>query len=118
GWLIDDVSVEMSTVVPGVIQISNNLSQARFVLTGPLNRSGQGLNTVITNAPPGEYTVAFASVLYYDAPATQIQTLAEGGALLFPGHYMFPDANHNGISDTWEQQFFPNSAPGADSDGD
>jgi subtilisin family serine protease len=118
GWLVDDVSVTVSTIVPGTIQISNNLSQARFVLTGPLSRSGQGMNTVITNAPPGDYTATFASVPYYDTPAAQMKTLAEGGALVFQGNYTFPDANHNGISDTWEQHYFPSSAPGADSDND
>src|SRR6185295_19817819 len=81
-------------------------------------RSGQGLNTVFTNAAPGEYTVTFASVPYYDTPATQRQTLAEGGTLVFPGNYTFPDGNHNGMSDLWEQHYFPNSAPGADSDND
>ena len=118
GWLIDDVSVEMTTVTPGVLQISNTVSQGRFVLTGPLSRSGQGMNTLITNAPPGEYTVAFSAVPYYDTPAAQIKTLAEGGTLFFLGNYTFPDANHNGISDTWEQHFFPGSAAGADTDGD
>ena len=45
GWLVDDISVETETVTLGTLRITNNLAQARFVLNGPLNRSGQGTST-------------------------------------------------------------------------
>jgi hypothetical protein len=110
GWLIDDVSITVTTVQPGTIVVSNNLSQARYQLAGPLKRSGQGLWTVISNAPPGEYTATFSSVSYFQTPTPVTRTLAAGGELRFDGHYTFNDANGNGLSDEWEQFYFGNVA--------
>ena len=36
----------------------------------------------------------------------QTNTLAAGGKLNFNGNYSFLDANRNGISDAWEQDYF------------
>jgi hypothetical protein len=55
GWLVDDISVTVSNVPPGTIQIVNNLWQSSFVLSGTQFRKGQGLSTTITNAPSGDY---------------------------------------------------------------
>ncbi len=35
GWLVDDVSITMNTVVSGTVQITNNIWQAVFALSGP-----------------------------------------------------------------------------------
>jgi hypothetical protein len=106
GWLIDDVNITVETVSPGTIIITNNLAQARFLLSGPLNRSGQGLSTIISNAPPGEYVVTFSDVPYYVAPARQTNQLASFGTVVFQGDYSFNDSNNNGMSDAWEQNYF------------
>jgi len=107
GWLIDDVRVTVSTVSPGTIRVTNNLAQARFVLSGRgVNRSGQGLNTVFSNLPPADYSVSWTEVPYYVTPSDQTGTLVSGGSLAFGGTYTFPDANNNGISDIWENEYF------------
>ena len=106
GWLIDDISVTVSNVVPGVIRITNTVSQARWVLTGPANRSGQGLNTVLSNMPPGLYHMAFGDVPFLATPPGRDGTLASSASLLFLGNYGVTDVNNNGMPDAWEQQFF------------
>ncbi len=121
GWLVDDVSVVMSNVPPVTIEITNNLAQARYLLSGPISRSGQGYRTLVTNAPPGTYRVTFNPVPYYQTPSPQTNTLPEGATATFSARYTFPDANRNGISDIWELQYFgsTNQHPGTlDSDSD
>jgi hypothetical protein len=106
GWLVDDVSISVDTVVPGTVQITNNLWQAVFALSGPTGGLGNGRWTIITNAPPGEYIVEFGDVPHYVTPSPQTNTLAPGGLAAFQGNYTFPDANANGIPDSWEFEYF------------
>jgi hypothetical protein len=122
GWLVDDVSVTVETLAPGTIQVTNNLSQTVFALTGPSGRTGRGLWLEITNAAPGPYTIEYAEVLYYDKPASETKTLAAGRTLTFIGDYTFADVNANGMSDAWEAAYFgevsPGRMPGTDTDDD
>ena len=112
GWVVDDVSVTLTTVTPGIVRVTNNLSQARFTLTGRgATRPGQGISTVFSNLPPGEYTVAWTDVPFYDRPQDQIGDLASGGSLWLGGSYTFIDANNNGMSDLWEENFFGGVVP-------
>jgi len=122
GWLLDDIRVSISNVPPGTIQVSNNLAQARFQLRGPISADGQGWNTVISNATPGRYVVTYLPVPYFQTPPVQTNFVVSGSFKKFFGLYGFPDTNANGMSDTWELQFFgTNSGPrtcATDSDGD
>ena len=106
GWLVDDIAIETENVVLGTVQITNTLAQARFVLSGPVSRTGGGLNTIIGNAPPGEYGIVFGPVPFYQTPPARTQSLQIPATLVFFGDYTFEDSNHNGMSDAWEQQFF------------
>ncbi len=107
GWLVDDVSITGVTAADaGTITISKNLGQGTFNLTGPMNRSGSAASTTISNAQPGQYTIRFSDVTFYQTPASQTNTLAASGTLSFNGNYVFIDANHNGISDSWENYYF------------
>jgi hypothetical protein len=122
GWLVDDISVTVSNIVPGTIQITNNLAQARWVLTGPANRSGQSFNTVLTNLPPGDYSITWDPVAYYGTPSAQSGTLSPPASLGFQGNYVITDVNNNGIPDGWEQTNFGSVSPTrtrfTDTDGD
>jgi hypothetical protein len=122
GWLLDDISVTTSNIVPGVVRITNNLWQARYVMSGPRSRVGQGASFVMSNAPPGQYRITFADVPFYVTPAPQTNTLASLGAITFQGNYSMADANNNGMADAWEQNHFGNVSPGrtrfTDSDSD
>jgi hypothetical protein len=122
GWLLDDISITTSNIVPGVVRITNNLWQARYVLSGPRGRSGQGASFVMTNASPGAYRITFGDVPFYATPAPQSNTLAALGTVTFYGQYLMTDANNNGMSDLWEQQYFGSVSQTrtrfTDSDGD
>ncbi len=122
GWLLDDVSVTVTTVAPGTIEITNSISQAKYVLSGLIYQNGKGTGMRITNAPPGSYTVEYADVPYYNTPASQMKTLASGQTISFVGNYTITDVNGNGMADAWETQYFgsvsPNRTRTTDTDGD
>jgi hypothetical protein len=124
GWMLDDFSVTLHTVASTVLVVSNNLAEAAFTLTGPTNSVITGGGLIFrTNAPAGEYVITWQPVPYYVTPPAQTNTLGSStNDLVFTGLYTFPDANHNGISDLWEQQFLGAANPGytglGDSDGD
>lgn len=108
GWLVDDVSITTETIVPGTIQITNNLWQAVWALSGRSGRNGNGRWTAITNAAPGQYILEFGDAPYFNTPPPQTNTLTGGGTITFTGNYTFPDANANGIPDGWEAAHFGN----------
>jgi hypothetical protein len=122
GWVVDDVSITVSNIPPGTIQISNNLWQAKYILSGPLYQKLKGLSKVITNAPPGQYIVNFADVAYYNTPPSQTNNLVSGATISFTANYTFTDVNTNDIPDAWELDFFgtvsPNRTRFTDTDGD
>lgn len=112
GWVVDDVSVTLTTVTPGAIRVTNNLAQARFTLTGRgAIRNGQGISTLFTNLPPGDYALAWSDVPYYDTPLGQTRALVSGASLVMGGNYTFQDSNNNGMSDLWETNFFGSATP-------
>lgn len=111
GWLVDDISINVSTPTFGTIQVSNDLAQAAFTLSGPVTQSGEGLEWTLTNAPTGEYVIKFKEVPYYETPAPQTNVLTANAILAFEGNYTFADLNNNGISDAWERHFFGEVSP-------
>ncbi|HAV64130.1 MAG TPA: hypothetical protein DCY13_17405 [Verrucomicrobiales bacterium] len=122
GWMIDDVSVTVEQITPGTLVITNNLAQAQFNLSGPINRTRQPWYFHDTNAPPGDYSVSWVAVPHYQTPSSQDITLQSGSVVEVTGNYTMVDSNGNGISDSFEQQYFgnvnPNHAFDIDSDGD
>jgi len=84
----------------GTIAITTNLSAASFTVTGPATFSGTGTSATFNNAPVGSYTITFAAVAGYTAPAPQTQTLTAGGTINFTGTYnatlMVASTNPNG----------------------
>ena len=123
GWLVDDVSVTVSSQVRGTIVITNNLSQAQFTASGPIPQtSGQGLSLTATNLPLGQHVVSWSAVPFYQTPASQTNDVSSATPVVFGGNYSIVDANTNGMSDAWEQQEFGGVTPGrtqaTDTDGD
>ncbi|MGA2866861.1 MAG: S8 family serine peptidase [Verrucomicrobiota bacterium] len=107
GWLVDDVAVTgLAFGQGGTIVVSKNLGQGTFTLTGPASQSGSDILTTISNAPPGQYSVHFSDVPFYQTPAPQTNTLDTADTLTFTGNYTFVDANRNGMSDAWEKYYF------------
>jgi len=122
GWLVDDISISVSTVAPGTINVTNNLWQAQYILSGATSRKGAGKSAVLTNMPPGEYVMEYPEIPYYTAPTAQTNTLVSGGTITFQGIYSFVDTNGNSIADAWESAFLGNVSAfrtsQTDTDGD
>jgi hypothetical protein len=106
GWLVDDVSVTTETIVPGTIQITNNIWQAVYALSGRSGRTASGRWLSITNAAPGQYSIQYGDVPYYNTPPPQTNTLVTNGIITFQGNYTFTDVNSNGIPDSYEVERF------------
>lgn len=106
GWVLDDISVTVSNILPGNIIVTNNLSQARATLAGPTPRNANGHYTNFAGMLPGQYVATWNPVQYYFTPPPQTNLLHQQTVIEFAGIYTFPDENENGMSDTWEQQFF------------
>ena len=121
-WLVDDVSVTVTNVAGGTINITNNLWQANVFLSGPASQNIKGRFFHLTNAPPGLYLLEFADLPYYHTPPPQTNTLASGATINFTGNYTFTDVNSNGIPDAWELAQFgvvsPQRKLSTDTDGD
>lgn len=111
GWLVDDVAITVESIVPSTVQVTNNLWQAVFALSGPTGGTRRGRWVEITNAPPGTYTVQFGDVQFHTTPPPQTNNLPPGGTITFHGNYSFADLNTNGIPDGWEQAYFGNVSP-------
>lgn len=122
GWLIDDVRVEVSTVLRGNLEVANNLCAATFAISGPQEFQGEGRSFAARRVETGAYTIAWGAVPYYIAPPPQTATLAADATLTFTGQYTFEDANSNAISDAWERERFGEVSPTrtrqTDTDGD
>jgi len=127
GWTIDDVSIT-GVAAGGNVVITKNLGQGMWSLSSV---SSIGLVPIQSDITPavtlnrlaaGQYVVQFGSVPFYQKPDNQTNTLAEGGTIHFNGDYTFVDANHNGISDAWEQTYLgtvtTNSTQSTDTDHD
>lgn len=122
GWLLDDISVTVTNISRGRIEVTNNLAQAYFYVDGPTTFEAGGRTYTNLTALSGEYVIEWEDIPYYQTPAPQTNILSANGTLRFEGKYTFPDANSNGISDLWEQQYFggvtPAVTPISDSDND
>ena len=111
GWDIDDVAVT-GVSAGGTLKITKNLGQGTYTLsqltalgTVPI-QSGVAPSVTISNLDAGQYLVEFGDVPYYITPPDQTNTVTLGGTTAATGTYTFIDANHNGISDAWEMDYF------------
>jgi hypothetical protein len=123
GWLVDDVGITgVGADAGGTIVINKNIGGGSFNLTGPISQSGTSTSTILSNVPPGQYIVRCTDIPFYITPPPQTNTLVGGGTNVFTLNYTFPDANHNGISDLFEQYYFgavsANRTQLTDTDGD
>jgi len=80
----------------GTITINSNLPSATFVLehrqvgrrSQPPVSGGGPYPVTVSNAAPGQYTIAFSDVQGYVTPSLAEQTLVGGGTISFNGQYV------------------------------
>ncbi len=71
----------------GTIVVNTNNTAANFTLTGSATYSGNGTSWSQADAPIGTYTITYDPIPGYDTPASDTQTLANGGTITFSGLY-------------------------------
>ena len=120
GWLIDDLEVTTIRNEVGTIEITSNLTQTRFEITGASSQTGQGLFNSFNLLPAGDYTITFHEVPFYATPAAISTTLAVGETAQLFAQYALADGNENGLADEWEELVFGETSDGrtANSDSD
>jgi subtilisin family serine protease len=106
GWLVASPAIAVGNLQHGDIEVSNNLFQATFTLTGPVTRQGQGWSAIFANVPVGQYVVTFKPVAYYLTPAPMTNILTATKSLRFDARYGMTDANANSMPDEWELEHF------------
>lgn len=106
GWMVDDVSITVTNVARGTIEIITSTAAASFTVAGPTPFNGSGNSMVRSNALAGDYTISFSSIPYFNTPAPETKTLAGNGRVVFEGKYTFTDSNNNRMPDGWEQEQF------------
>jgi Ca2+-binding RTX toxin-like protein len=78
------------TYVPqaGMIEVSANIPEATFTITGPATYSGSGMSWIQPGAPVGDYTISYGDVGGYATPPDETLTLTGGGTITFVGLYV------------------------------
>jgi PQQ-like domain/Kelch motif/Galactose oxidase, central domain len=71
----------------GTIVVSTNNAAATFTITGPVNFTGTGTSFVYSNAPTGQYTIAYGNIDQHIAPPAETKILVAGETLTFNGSY-------------------------------
>lgn len=110
GWMLDDFDLSTGESIPSLVQITNNLAGASFVISNAFHDviTGQG-RTFQSPLLPGTYFIHWNPVPYFQSPSPQSHVVAPGdGPSVVLGMYTFPDENHNDVSDLWEVQYFGN----------
>lgn len=79
--------ISLSAPQSGTIEVSANLEDATFTISGPDFYSGSGKFWSQSDAPPGDYTITYGSVSGYKTPASETKTLSSGGSIIFFGDY-------------------------------
>jgi hypothetical protein len=80
---------------PGTINVSTNLAQATFNLTGAANYSGSGTSWTQSNASAGQYTMTYNAVQGWTTPPSESKTLPSDGTIAFNGNYIAIPGNIN-----------------------
>ncbi len=70
----------------GTIRVTSSPSGAFFSITGARAYSGV-TPAVFSDAPPGNYSIAWGAMAGYTAPPSQASTLTAGGSVSFAGTY-------------------------------
>ncbi len=72
----------------GAINVTTNIPEATFTISGTASYSGGGTNMAVTDAPVGVYVIVYGDVLGYITPASEIMTLPDNSSISFNGQYM------------------------------
>ena len=85
--------------LPGTISVLTNLEQAVYYVKFPdgVTHYGQGMHTIFTKCPVGEYAVVFEDVENYITPDLQTMTMSPGGTIVFTATYLVQPEQLNNL---------------------
>ena len=81
------IPVSVTVIYAGTINVTTNISQAGYDITGPASYSGTGSQWSSAEVVPGDYTIAFKPVAGYAKPRKQTFTVTTGKETLVAGEY-------------------------------
>ena len=88
-WTVgSSISIKPPPVIDfGNIEVSTNLEQATFILSGPASYSGSGISWSKTGAFVGQYTITYGDVDGYITPPSETKILTKDATISFSGNY-------------------------------
>jgi len=83
------VTVTLSVLHGGAIQVTCNIEEALFSIEGPEGTTyeGSGANWNKSEVPDGTYTITYNSVIGYRTPPSETKELSGAGTITFAGTY-------------------------------
>lgn len=81
------VTVTLTLIRAGTLNVTANTPDATFTLSGPETYTGTGTSWAQENAPEGAYTITFGNVKGMRTPPSQSDFLPTGSSVMFEGTY-------------------------------
>jgi len=111
-WSQAEVTRYLAPGGSGTIQVTTNLSESTFTITGPASFNGSGTSSTFAYAPPGTYTITFGAISGYATPSPQTQTLNVGAILSFTGTYQTCTVPNASVNDNYAYNVIAASSSG------
>ena len=83
-----NVEVNLTVIYSGTIQVSCNIPEASFTITGPMKYEGSSTDWKATEVPDGTYTITYNPVVGYKTPLSETKTITNGDDITFEGNYI------------------------------
>ena len=81
------LTVAVTHVKQGAIEVNTNTDLAAYTITGPVSMKGTGIHTIFDSLPEGAYTVEFDHVSGFVEPEPYTVQLAPGQTVRVEGEY-------------------------------
>lgn len=100
------VPVTLSYIKGGTINVTTNIAEAIYTITGPETYTGSGTSYTVQGVPEGTYTITFGHVAGFKEPSSYSISVLDGGTADFTGEYKDLRENNNIIATIGGGQWF------------
>jgi hypothetical protein len=83
--------------ITGTINVTSNIAEATFTISGPQSYNGSGVSWSETAAQTGTYSIVYGTVNGYTTPPSENQTLQADGTINFNGEYVSQGGGQQGV---------------------
>jgi hypothetical protein len=101
-----DVPVSLTYIKGGTIQVTTNVAEAGFTITGPETYTGGGTSYLAEAVPEGTYTIMYEAVQGFKAPSGTTLSVLNGATAEFVGEYIDLRESNNIIASMGGGQWF------------